>query len=242
MRMLPSPTFDLPAVGQTLMIDADDTLWENNHLFDRAIASFVTFLDHKTHTPDEVRDHLNRIEHDRVRLHGYGLASFRKSLVICFEELSGEVVTEAHRTEIDRFTALITESPIELLPEVDTTLAYLAGRHRLLLVTKGAEEEQVRKLERSGLADYFDGVEVLSEKHVEAYLELRHRHACEAATTWMIGNSPKSDVNPALAAGLNAVLVPHANTWVLEHEKLSDAPEGQRLLTVDRFTDLRLHF
>ena len=240
--MLPSSTSKLQLLGQTLMIDADDTLWENNHLFDQAIASFIQFLDHKTHTPDEVRDHLNRIEHERVRVHGYGLESFRKSLVVCFEELSGETVTKSHRTEIDRFTALIAESPIELLPAVDTTLAYLAGRHRLLLVTKGAEEEQVRKLERSGVADYFDGVEVLSEKHVQAYLELRERHSCEAATTWMIGNSPKSDVNPALAAGLNAVLVPHTNTWVLEHEKLSDAPEGQRILTVDRFADLRLHF
>jgi len=240
--MLPSFTFTSPVLGQTLMIDADDTLWENNHLFDQAIASFIQFLDHKTHTPGEVRDHLNRIEHERVRVHGYGLESFRKSLVVCFEELSGEAVTRTHRTEIDRFTALIADSPIELLPDVDATLAYLAGRHRLLLVTKGAEEEQVRKLARSGLADYFDGVEVLSEKHMRAYLELKDRHACEATTTWMIGNSPKSDVNPALAAGLNAVLVPPANTWVLEHEKLSDAPDGQRLLTVDRFADLRLHF
>jgi putative hydrolase of the HAD superfamily len=240
--MLPLLSFDSLAIGQTLMIDADDTLWENNHLFDQAIASFITFLDHKTHTPDEVRDHLNRIEHERVRIHGYGLASFRKSLVVCFEELSGEAMTDAHRSEIDRFTALITESPIELLPEVDTTLAYLSNRHHLILVTKGAEEEQVRKLERSGLADYFDCVEVLGEKHVEAYLQLRERHRCEAAKTWMIGNSPKSDVNPALAAGLNAVLVPHANTWVLEHEALSDAPEGQRLLILNRFADLPLHF
>jgi len=236
------PSSKLQPLGQTLMIDADDTLWENNHLFDQAIASFIQFLDHKTHTPDEVRNHLNRIEHERVRIHGYGLESFRKSLVVCFEELSGEMVTKLHRTEIDRFTALIAESPIELLPDVDATLAYLAGRHRLLLVTKGAKEEQVRKLDRSGLADHFDGVEVLSEKHVHAYLELRDRHACEAATTWMIGNSPKSDVNPALAAGLNAVLIPHTNTWVLEHEQLLDAPEGQQLLTVGRFADLRLHF
>jgi putative hydrolase of the HAD superfamily len=238
---MPSPSLRRPA-GQTLMIDADDTLWENNVLFDRAIADFITFLDHKTHTPDEVRDHLNRIEHERVKVHGYGTASFRQSLFVCFEELSGQYVTEAHRTEIERFTSIISEGEIELLPHVAETLQDLTQRHRLLLVTKGDEEEQRAKLVRSGLAPYFHGVEVLREKHEEAYRVLSERHICDPACTWMIGNSPKSDVNPALAAGLHAIHLPHANTWILEHEPVREPPAGQTLLILGSFADLTQHF
>jgi putative hydrolase of the HAD superfamily len=58
----------------------------------------------------------------------------------------------------------------------------------------------------------------------------------------MVGNSPKSDINPALAAGLHAVFIPHGDTWILEHEDLATAPAPQRLLVVERFADLRAHF
>ena len=228
--------------NQTLMIDADDTLWENNHLFDRAIADFIAFLDHRAHSPKEIMAHLNRVEQQRVKVHGYGLKSFRKSLAVCYSDLKGIFPSAMELDEIDRFTALIADSEIELLADVADTLASLAQRHRLLLVTKGDDHEQRSKLRRSGLAKNFTEVEVLPEKHTAAYEILRQRHAAEAEDTWMIGNSPKSDINPALAAGLNAVHVPHSNTWVLEHEPLEQAQAGRTLLVVDGFANLLQQF
>ena len=125
---------------------------------------------------------------------------------------------------------------------VAETLSELGQRHRLILVTKGNHEEQHDKLERSGLRGHFTAVEVPSEKDEGMYRALAARHALDPATTWMIGNSPRSDVNPALAAGLNAVFIPHDFTWVLEHEVVNAPAEGERLLELERFTDLLRYF
>lgn len=227
---------------QTLLIDADDTLWENNIYFERAIASFISYLDHKVHTPVEVREHLNHCEHATIAAHGYGLRSFRRSLVDCFEQLSGASATDEQRDRIFSFAESIGNHEIELLPRVDETLAELSTRHRLILVTKGDPTEQTGKLDRSGLAPRFTAVEVLPEKHNEAYLALAAHHRCDAAHTWMIGNSPRSDINPALSAGLHAIFIPHNFTWVLEHETVNPAPAGQRLLELTTFSDLLHHF
>lgn len=229
-------------LGQTLLIDADDTLWENNIYFERAITSFISYLDHRIHTPDEVRAHLNVIEHATIADHGYGLTSFRRSLVTCFERLADDPLTDDKRKRIHSFAQSIADQEIELLPGVSETLADLAKRHRILLVTKGDPEEQTGKLQRSGLAPFFSAVEVLPEKHDAAYKSLAAQHCCDAATTWMIGNSPKSDINPALAAGLHAVFIPHDFTWVLEHEIVNQAPAGQIFLELPSFSDLTAHF
>jgi putative hydrolase of the HAD superfamily len=109
-------------------------------------------------------------------------------------------------------------------------------------VTKGDHEEQTNKLARSGLRDYFSAVEVLAEKNPAAYRTLIESHSLEPRFTWMIGNSPKSDVNPSLIVGLNAVFIPHDFTWVLEHEVVNQPPEGQYLLELANFTDLLQHF
>ena len=228
--------------GQTLLFDADDTLWENNIYFERAIAAFISYLDHRTHTPEEVRAHLNRVEHATIAAHGYGLKSFRRSLVACFEQLTDAPVTAEKHARILRFVQSIAEHAIESLPGVDATLAELATRHRCLLVTKGDPVEQRDKLTRSGLAAHFTAVEVLPEKDAAAYRTLVARHSCDPARTWMIGNSPKSDINPALAAGLQAVFLPHGFTWVLEDEPLSNPASGQRLLELAAFADLIRYF
>ena len=228
--------------GQTLLIDADDTLWENNIYFERAITSFISYLDHRIHTPQEVREHLNHIEHTTILSHGYGLTSFRRSLAACFEQLSDAPITPEKHRRIESFAQSIADQEIELLPQVDSTLASLATRHRLILVTKGDSVEQTGKLQRSGLAPFFHAVEVLSEKHNAAYTALSDRYSCESSNTWMIGNSPRSDVNPALSAGLNAVFIPHDFTWVLEHEIVNQPPPGQQLLELAAFADLTLHF
>ena len=100
------------------------------------------------------------------------------------------------------------------LPEVPETLRYLSERHRLILMTKGALAEQSGKVERSGLKEYFAAVEIVAEKDPATYSRVVEKYELERDSTWMVGNSPKSDINPALAAGLNAVFVPHGDTWI----------------------------
>ena len=227
---------------QTLLFDADDTLWENNIYFERAISSFISFLDHRVHTPEEVRERLNLIERATIREHGYGLQSFRRSLIACFEQLTTGPVTPDKHDRIVSFVDSIGTQEIELLPDVADILPRLAERHRLLLVTKGDTAEQQDKLERSGLKSYFTGVEVLPEKTVSAYRALVEHHACEPERSWMIGNSPKSDINPSLSAGLNAVFIPHDFTWVLEHEVVAAPPPNRQLLELTSFAELLRHF
>jgi len=146
------------------------------------------------------------------------------------------------RTRIASFAQSIADQEIELLPGVAQTLATLASRHKCILVTKGDELEQRDKLRRSGLAEHFAAVEVLPEKTGPAYRTLARHHKFEANVTWMIGNSPKSDINPALAAGFHAVFIPHDFTWVLEHEIVHQPPLGQHLLELSHFRDLTHHF
>jgi putative hydrolase of the HAD superfamily len=227
---------------QALLIDADDTLWENNIYFERAIARFISFLNHHEFSPDQVRAVLNNVERESILTHGYGLHSFTHSLVATFERLSADPVTSELQAQIKSFTHAIENHDIELLPEVPETLAYLSERHRLILMTKGALAEQSGKVERSGLKQYFSAVEIVAEKNAATYAHVVEQFALALDSTWMVGNSPKSDINPALAAGLHAVFVPHGDTWILEHEEVSQAPPQQKLLIVGRFAELREHF
>ena len=228
--------------SQTLLIDADDTLWENNIYFERAIARFITFLNHHEFSPEQVREVLNDVERECIVKHGYGLHSFSHALVDTFERLSVRPVTPELHAQITSFAHTVADHPIELLPDVSATLQYLSTRHRLILVTKGALAEQTGKIERSGLKQYFAATEIVAEKHSSAYNALVEKHSLARNSTWMIGNSPKSDINPALAAGLHAVFVPHGDTWILEHEEVNAAPPPQRLLIVGRFAELQEHF
>ena len=137
--------------NQTLLIDADDTLWENNIYFERAITGFISYLDHRVHTPEEVRGHLNHVEHAtiRPRLWAPQLSPFSRHL---FRAAHRRPLTPDKHDRIESFAQSIADQEIELLPDVAYTLAQLATRHRLIMVTKGNPDEQTDKLERSGLA------------------------------------------------------------------------------------------
>jgi putative hydrolase of the HAD superfamily len=228
--------------AQTLLIDADDTLWENNIYFERAIAKFISFLNHREYSAERVRLILNDVERESIVKHGYGLHSFAHSLVETFEKLSVEPITPELHERIRSFAHQIANHPIEILAGVPETLEYLGQRHHLIMMTKGNLTEQSGKVERSGLKEYFSAVEIVAEKDETTYRSAIAKYALRADTTWMVGNSPKSDINPALAAGLHAVFVPHGSTWILEHEEVATAPASQRLLVVERFGDLRNHF
>lgn len=231
-----------PNDSQTLLIDADDTLWENNIYFERAIANFISFLNHHEYSADQVREVLNEVERECIVTHGYGLHSFAHALVQTFERLAVEPLTPALHETISGFAHAIAEHPVEILPRVPETLQYLSARHHLILLTKGHVAEQTGKVERSGLKDYFAACEVVVEKDAATYSAMVSKYGLSPDSTWMVGNSPKSDINPALAAGLNAVFVPHRDTWVLEHEELAEAQPPRRLLVVKSFGGLAEHF
>jgi putative hydrolase of the HAD superfamily len=231
-----------PNGAQTLLIDADDTLWENNIYFERAIAQFISFLNHREYAPGQVREILNDVERENIVTHGYGLHSFAHALVGCFERLSTEPVTPELHTRIQGFAHTIADHPVEILPDVPDTLQHLSSRHHLILMTKGAFAEQTGKIERSGLKSYFDAIEIVPEKDEAIYRTIAAKYELVPDSTWMVGNSPKSDINPALAAGLNAVFVPHGQTWILEHDEIVEPIPASRLLTVEKFGELRQHF
>jgi putative hydrolase of the HAD superfamily len=225
---------------QNLMVDADDTLWENNIYFERAFEDFCDFLAHSALSPDEVRAVLDEIEIVNNKTHGYGTANFTRNLTQCYHKLVEREVSAGDLSRIMSFTEQILQHPIEIIAGVEETLQYLSGRHSLTLFTKGDPEEQKLKLDRSGLAIYFGHTAIVKEKDARSYRALIQERVLDPAETWMIGNSPKSDVNPALEAGLHAVFVPHERTWTLERAELREGPG--RLLKLARFEELREYF
>ncbi|HKE28429.1 MAG TPA: HAD family hydrolase [Bryobacteraceae bacterium] len=225
---------------QFLIVDADDTLWENNIYFERAFDEFVAFLDHSSLSPQQVRDVLDGIEDANNKVHGYGTLNFARNLRQTYEHLCEREISETDIRTVIGFAERILDCPMEVIDGVCETLEYLAGKHDLTLFTKGHPEEQKLKIDRSGLARFFGHSAIVKEKDARAYVQLVAERNMEPERTWMIGNSPKSDVNPALEAGLNAVFVPHAHTWMLERQEIR-AGAGN-LLVVERFEDLRKHF
>jgi putative hydrolase of the HAD superfamily len=225
---------------QNLIVDADDTLWENNIYFEQAFDDFCEFLAHSALSPVEVRAVLDEIETVNSKTHGYGTANFTRNLTQCYHKLVEREVSAEDLPRIMSFTEQILHHPIEIIPGVEETLEYLSGRHSLTLFTKGDPEEQKLKLDRSGLAIYFGHTAIVKEKDARSYAALIRERALDPAHTWMIGNSPKSDVNPALEAGIHAVFVPHERTWTLERAELREGPG--RLLKVARFEELREYF
>jgi len=225
---------------QFLIIDADDTLWENNIYFERAFEEFVDYLDHSSLSPQEVRDVLDEIEAANARIHGYGSLNFGRNLRQCYQRLAERHVRAEDLDTVAAFAEKILECPMELIEGVTETLGYLSERHDLTLFTKGHAEEQKLKIDRSGLAPFFAHTAIVKEKDAPAYHELVVSRGMQPERTWMIGNSPKSDVNPALEAGLNAVFIPHAHTWILERQEIRRGPGT--LLLLESFADLRRHF
>ena len=225
--------------SRNLLIDADDTLWENNVYYERVIHQVLVLLRHNGVDVAGFRAHLDETERERIPVHGYGTVNFTHSLV---ETVKRYLPAEADLdlpSQVEQLSLSILHHPLEILDGVPETLAYLSLRHQLFLVTKGNRQEQSRKIRESNLQDYFHGIEILPEKNAQAYTQLLTHHEWEGANCWMIGNSPRSDINPALAAGMHAVYIPHPHTWTLEHEEPAVHPH---LLELEKFSDLRRHF
>jgi putative hydrolase of the HAD superfamily len=226
---------------QHLIFDADDTLWENNIYFERAFDEFVDFLDHSRLTPQQVRDVLDELEAANAKIYGYGSHRFGRNLQEVYQHLAERAIRPEDLDTVMSFAERILDAPMELMPGVQETIPYLAERHELTIFTKGNVDEQRLKIDRSGLAPYFAHAAIVKEKNTPAYQQLVQERAMQPEQTWMIGNSPKSDINPSLAAGLNAVYVPHERTWILEREEIRPTGKG-RLLRVECLSDLCAHF
>ncbi|MDP8979495.1 MAG: HAD family hydrolase [Acidobacteriota bacterium] len=224
-----------------LIVDADDTLWENNIFFERAFDEFCDFLSHSNLTPVEVRAVLDEIEIVNAKVHGYGSENFGRNLAQCYHRLSEREIREDDINTVMAFATRILDHPMQLIEGVAETVEYLASKHNLTIFTKGHPEEQKLKIDRSGLAVWFGHAAIVKEKDTESYEKLVSERGLDPERTWMIGNSPKSDINPALAAGLNAVFIPHPHTWSLEHDELRNGGRG-KLLKLKSFRELKEHF
>jgi putative hydrolase of the HAD superfamily len=221
---------------QHLIFDADDTLWENNIYFEQAFDEFCAYLNHSTLSPAEVRAILDEIEVENNKVHGYGAVNFGRNLSQCYLHLAERAVEEHDLRRVSALAHRILEQEVELMDGVAETLPFLAEKHELTLFTKGEPAEQNRKIDLSGLRPLFAHCAIVKEKNRRAYEQLAEVRGFDHTRTWMIGNSPRSDINPALEAGLNAVYVPHERTWTLERQEIHD-PEG-RLARVENFRRL----
>ena len=224
----------------TLLIDADDTLWENNIFFEKTISHFISQLEYLGYTPEYLRHILNETERRNIRQHGYGVRSFRRSLEETYLKLAGNMARRDVIKDIERISTELENTPPHILEGVPETLAYLAKRHRLILLSKGEQAEQAGKVERSGLQSYFDAIEIVSEKDSQAYDRIIEQFKIVKSHGWMVGNSPRVDINLALQAGLNAVLIPHPATW--ESEKAEVESGTGKIIILAAFRELRSHF
>nr|BFD91375.1 HAD family hydrolase [Kitasatospora sp. Xyl93] len=223
---------------QILIFDADDTLWENNVLFERVIDGFLDWVAAPAEH-ERTRALFDEIEAVNSATLGYGATVFRQSLTDCLQRLNGRTPTADELARIEALLTPLTSRNVELIAGVADTLATLADRHHLLLLTKGDQGEQQRKVTESTIDHHFRGVHIVAEKSVDTYRRLTADLGLDPDRTWMIGNSPKSDIAPARRAGLRTVFIPHQHTWVLEHAELGP---DEATLQLGTFPELLRHF
>ena len=217
------------AAISTIGFDADDTLWQNETFFRLTEQRFAELLsEHGAHEVISAR--LLEAERRNLRFYGFGVKGFTLSMIETAVEVTNGQVSASVIAEILGFGRQMLQDPVETLPHARETLDALAGRYRILLITKGDLFDQERKLAQSGLGDYFSAVEIVSDKTPSVYERIFTRHGDGPARAVMVGNSLKSDVVPAIRAGSWGVYVPHDLTWVLEHEEAPEAdPRFRRI-------------
>jgi putative hydrolase of the HAD superfamily len=226
-----------------LIFDADDTLWESNIHFLRAESEFVATLRAAGCSLSEVelcrlvREHELKV----IETHGYGRRPYVVALMNVIEALGAQFsCLDGVSAEVEQIARRLLNCRCEVCPGVRETLAELVTRHRLILFTKGDAEDQSAKLKSARLEGFFSHVEVAAEKDLSTYLALLERLKLARAQTVMIGNSPRSDINPAVKAGIRAVYIPHPKTWIHEQEELDES--NGRVTTLSHFAELRRLF
>jgi putative hydrolase of the HAD superfamily len=221
----------------TVALDADDTLWHNESIFHLTQDQYVDLLKDYGE-PDHMKARLLEVEIKNLRLYGYGVKSFTLSMIETAIDLTRGAVPAKTIAAIMDLGRVMLEHPVEPLPGVAETLAALKDSYRLVMVTKGDLMNQEQKLARSGLGDYFHAIEIVSEKDANTYRRVVARQGVPAEEAVMIGNSMKSDVLPALEAGLWGIHIPYHITWAHEHaEPPADSPRFAKLETIAELPD-----
>ena len=219
----------------TIGFDADDTLWVNETYFREAEEAFAGMLE-EFETRNTIDQELFKMEMRNLELYGYGIKGFMLSMIESALELSNNRVSQATLARILDLGKNMISHPLELLQDVQEVLRALHGKYRLLVLTKGDLLDQERKLEKSGLMQYFHHVEVLSDKKPRNYSRLLEHLEIDISEFLMVGNSLKSDVLPILELGGRAVHVPFHTTWA--HEEVDPADHADQHLTLSRLNDL----
>jgi putative hydrolase of the HAD superfamily len=200
-------------------LDGDDTLWQNETRFILTQEEFRELL-HR-HVPEaDVDAHLDEVERKNLAIYGYGVKSFTLSMIETAIELTEGRIAAGDLEVILGWGKRMLTQPTELLDGVDAAVRELSGRYELLLITKGDLFDQESKLARSGLADLFRGVEIVSEKNTASYRGILNRRGIKADEFVMVGNSPRSDIVPVLELGARAVHIPYHVTW--HHEQVPE--------------------
>ncbi len=216
--------------------DADDTLWVNETYFREAEEEVGHLLSHYE-TPNKIDQELFRMEMKNLPTYGYGVKGFVLSMIELAIELSNDRVSNEIVGKILDIGKNMINKPIELLDGVEDVLKTLSKDYRLILATKGDLLDQERKLEKSGLLDYFHHIEVLSEKQEANYEKLLKHLDIKPSEFLMIGNSLKSDILPLVNIGAKAIHVPFHTTW--QHEKVSKKEtNGLEYKTVDNLKEI----
>jgi len=220
---------------KTIAFDADDTLWHNERFFKLTKESFTEFLVDYAEA-DHLEERLIAAEKRNLSRYGFGVKGFTLSMIETAIEVADEDLPASVIKKILDAGRDMLWHPVELLPGVADTIEALARTHRLLIVTKGDLFDQERKIAASGIAELFDGVEIVSDKKTATYRDIFTRYGAPPDQNLMIGNSIKSDVVPAIEAGGWGVYAPHELTWVVEHEE--PPREHPRFREVGAITDL----
>lgn len=209
---------------EVIAFDADDTLWHNERLYLNAQAKFKQLLAHY-HSPEWIDERLYQAEMRNLQHFGYGIKAFALSMIETAVELTeGRITGGDIQTIIDSAKEMLA-AEVELLEHVAETIANLANSYPLMVITKGDLRDQELKIARSGLAQYFRHIEIVSDKSRESYHVLLQRYGIAAERFLMVGNSLRSDILPVLALGASAVYVPHQFTWL--HESAGPPPAEQ---------------
>lgn len=204
---------------KAIAFDADDTLWRNEEIFIHAQDEFIRML-MPYHDESYIRSHLNTVQIENLENFGYGIKGFTLSMIETAITLTEGRVTGTEIHEIIQLSKCMLSSPVELLPNVEGVLSSLKGHFQLFVITKGDLLDQESKLARSGVADYFDVIEIVSDKNANAYEQILQRHNVSASNFLMVGNSMKSDILPVLDVGAQALHVPYHSTWT--HEEVTE--------------------
>jgi len=196
-------------------VDADDTLWHNQRFFDLTQARFAALLAPYT-APEGLVERLQAAEARNLGHYGFGIKGFTLSMIETAIEVTDARVPAPVISDLIAMGQEMLRHPVELLPHAEAALRDVSSEYRLVLITKGDLLDQERKLAQSGLGDFFDAVEIVSDKSAGVYRGIFSRHGVEPARAAMVGNSMRSDVLPVIEAGGWGIHVPQEGGWAYE--------------------------